>query len=115
MASFLASEKYVPTVRGRRCGKEWWLFMKELLLLCAMLSLASLCWAGSERRGAIDRLNNAAKVLNEIMTAPDRRIPEETMKLAKCVAVVSHLIKGGFAFVAVHGNGVPTCPPPQPP
>src|SRR6267143_3175774 len=106
MASFVASEKYVPTVRGRRCGKEWWLFIKELMLLCAMLSLASLGWAGSERRGAIDRLNNAANVLNEIMAAPDRRIPEETMKRAKCVAVVPHLIKGGFVFGAEHGKGV---------
>jgi len=83
--------------------------MKELVLLGAMLSLASLCWAGSERRGAIDRLNNAAKVLNEIMAAPDRRIPEETMKRAKCVAVVPHLIKGGFVFGAEHGKGVASC------
>jgi lipid-binding SYLF domain-containing protein len=60
-------------------------------------------------RGAIDRLNNAATVLNEIMTAPDRRIPEETMKRAKCVAVVPHLIKGGFVFGAEHGKGVATC------
>jgi len=78
-------------------------------LLGAMLSLASLCWAGSERRGAINRLNNAAKVLNEIMAAPDRRILEETMKRAKCVAVVPHLIKGGFVFGAEHGKGVASC------
>ena len=83
--------------------------MKKLMLLGAMLSLASLCWAGTERRDAIGRLNNAAKVLDEIMAAPDRRIPEETMKRAKCVAVVPHLIKGGFVFGAEHGKGVATC------
>ena len=83
--------------------------MKKLVVLSAMLSLSSLCWAGSERRAAIDRLNNAAKVLNEIMAAPDRRIPEETMKRAKCVAVVPHLIKGGFVFGAEHGKGAATC------
>src|SRR4030088_828952 len=108
MASGAASDNHVPTVRGRRCGNQWRLFMKQLVLLSAMLSLASLCWAGSERRGAVDRLNNAAKVLNEIMAAPDRRIPEETMKRAKCVAVVPHLIKGGFVFGAEHGKGVAT-------
>ena len=69
-----------------------------------MLSLASLCWAGSERRDAIDRLNNAAKVLDEIMGAPDQRIPDEIMKRAKCVAVIPHLIKGGFVFGAEHGT-----------
>jgi lipid-binding SYLF domain-containing protein len=83
--------------------------MKKLALLGAMLSLASLCWAGSERRDTIDRLNNAAKVLDEIMAAPDQRIPDEIMKRAKCVAVIPHLIKGGLVFGAEHGKGVATC------
>lgn len=83
--------------------------MKRLVLLVVMLSLASVCGASSERRVAVNRLNNAAKVVNEIMAAPDRRIPEETMKRAKCVAVVPHLMKGGFVFGAEHGKGVATC------
>src|ERR1700726_2703101 len=83
--------------------------MKKLVLLASMLGLASLCWAGSERRNAVDRLNNAAKVLHEIMDAPDQRIPDETIKRAKCVAVIPHLVKGGFVFGAEHGKGVATC------
>jgi len=83
--------------------------LKKLVLLGAMLGLANLCWAGSERRAAVDRLNNSATVLDEIMAAPDRRIPDEIMKKAKCVAVVPHLIKGGFVFGAEHGKGVATC------
>jgi lipid-binding SYLF domain-containing protein len=83
--------------------------MKKLALLSAILGMASLCWAGSERRDAVDRLNNAAKVLDQIMAAPDRRIADEIMKRAKCVAVVPHLIKGGFVFGAEHGKGVATC------
>jgi len=83
--------------------------MNKLVLLGAMLAIASLCWAGSDRRAAVDRLNNSATVLDEIMGAPDRRIPDEIMKKAKCVAVVPHLIKGGFVFGAEHGKGVATC------
>ena len=83
--------------------------MKKFALLGAMLSLASLCWAGSDRRDAIDRLSNSAKVLDAIMAAPDQRIPDEIMKKAKCVAVIPHLIKGGFVFGAEHGKGVATC------
>jgi lipid-binding SYLF domain-containing protein len=83
--------------------------MKKLVLLAAMLSVASLCWAGSARRNAVDRLNNAAKVLHEIMDAPDQRIPDEIVERAKCVAVIPHLIKGGFVFGAEHGKGVATC------
>ena len=83
--------------------------MKNLMFLFAILSFGTLCWAGSERRDAIDRLNNAAKVLDEIMAAPDQRIPDEIMKRAKCVAIIPHLIKGGFVFGAEHGKGVATC------
>src|SRR6202035_4477155 len=74
-----------------------------------MLGLPSLCWAGSACRNAVDRLNNAAKVLHEIMNAPDQRIPDEIMKKAKCVAVIPHLLKGGFVFGAERGKGVATC------
>jgi SH3 domain-containing YSC84-like protein 1 len=83
--------------------------MKKLMFLFAMLSLGTLCWAGSEHQDAIDRLNNAATVLHEIMDAPDQRIPEEIMKRAKCIAVIPHLMKGGFFFGAEHGKGVATC------
>ena len=83
--------------------------MRKLMFFFAMLSLGTLCWAGSERQDAINRLNNAATVLHEIMGAPDQRIPDLTMKRAKCVAVIPHLMKGGFVFGAEHGKGVATC------
>jgi len=48
-------------------------------------------------------------VLREIMAAPDKGIPEEVLDHAKCVAVVPHMIKGGFVFGAQNGRGVATC------
>src|SRR5579862_182988 len=87
--------------------------MKKFILLSAVLALGSVCWAGSERRDAVDRLHHAAKVLDEIMGAPDSRISDAAMKRAKCVAVVPHLIKGGFVFGAEHGKGVATCRTPK--
>src|SRR5579864_4243477 len=83
--------------------------MKKLMFLFLMLSLGTLCWAGSKRQDAVDRLDNAATVLHEIMAAPDLRISEEIMKRAKCVAVIPHLMKGGFVFGVEHGKGVATC------
>jgi len=83
--------------------------MKKLMFFCAMLSLGTLCWAGSGRQDAVDRLNNSATVLHEIMDAPDQRIPERIMRRAKCIAVIPHLMKGGFVFGAEHGKGVATC------
>ncbi len=83
--------------------------MKKLMLLVALLSLASFGWAESKRESSNDRLDNAAKVLHEIMAAPDKGIPEEVLEHAKCVAVVPHMIKGGFVFGAENGRGVATC------
>ena len=83
--------------------------MMKLMFLFAMLSLGTLCWAGSQRHDAVDRLQNAATVLHEIMDAPDQRIPDEIMEHAKCIAVIPHMMKGGFVFGAEHGKGVATC------
>jgi lipid-binding SYLF domain-containing protein len=48
-------------------------------------------------------------VINEIMSAPDKGIPQEVLEHAKCIAVVPHMIKGGFVFGAEGGRGVATC------
>jgi lipid-binding SYLF domain-containing protein len=54
-------------------------------------------------------MGHAGAVLREIMAAPDKGIPEEVLEHAKCVAVVPHLLKGGFVFGAENGKGVATC------
>ncbi len=83
--------------------------MKRVMTLVALMSLTSIGWAGSSREATTDRLDHAAKVLHEVMAAPDSGIPEEVLEHAKCVAVVPHLLKGGFVFGAENGRGVATC------
>jgi SH3 domain-containing YSC84-like protein 1 len=83
--------------------------MKKVMFVLAMLSLATLCWAGSARQDATDRLDNATTVLHEIMGTPDKGIPEEVLEHAKCVAVIPHMVKGGFIFGGKGGKGVATC------
>jgi lipid-binding SYLF domain-containing protein len=83
--------------------------MKKVMLLVALLSLTSLGWSESKLEASTDRLENAGKVLHEIMDTPDKGIPEEVMEHAKCIAVVPHLVKGGFVFGAENGRGVATC------
>jgi lipid-binding SYLF domain-containing protein len=79
------------------------------MLFVALLGLTSLGWAQSHLEKSTDRLDNAAKVLHEIMGAPDKGIPEEVFEHAKCIAVVPHMLKGGFVFGAENGRGVATC------
>jgi lipid-binding SYLF domain-containing protein len=83
--------------------------MKKVMILLAMLSLGTLCWAGSAREDATDRLDNATNVLHEIMGMSDNGIPEEVLEHAKCVAVVPHMVKAGFVFGGKGGKGVATC------
>jgi lipid-binding SYLF domain-containing protein len=83
--------------------------MKKLMTIAALLGMTSLCWAGSGREATVDRLDHAGAVLHEIMAAPDKGIPEEVLEHAKCVAVVPHMLKGGFVFGAENGRGVATC------
>jgi lipid-binding SYLF domain-containing protein len=83
--------------------------VKKLVLFIALLSLTSLGWAESKRESSTDRMDNAGKVLREVMATPDKGIPEEVLEHARCVAVVPHMIKGGFVFGAENGRGVATC------
>ena len=87
--------------------------MKKVMIVLAVLSLGTLCWAGSAREDATDRLNNATSVMHEIMGMPDKGIPEEVLQHARCVAVIPHMVKGGFVFGAKGGKGVATCRTPN--
>lgn len=84
--------------------------MKRLHLSAFLIvSFGTLCWAASEREDAAKRLDNAAKALHEVMDSPDQRIPGHILRRATCLAVVPHLMKGGFVFGAEEGKGVATC------
>jgi SH3 domain-containing YSC84-like protein 1 len=85
--------------------------MKKLMLTLAVMSLATIGWADEkdQKEATTDRLDRAAEVLHQVMAAPDKGIPEEVIEHAKCIAVVPHMIKGGFVFGAQGGRGVATC------
>ena len=85
--------------------------MKKLLTILALLSLgtASATWAATDKEATMDRLDHAGSILHEVMAAPDSGIPEEVLEHAKCIAVVPHMLKGGFVFGAQNGRGVTTC------
>jgi len=81
---------------------------KKLMVLSALLCAASLSWADTAE-DATKRLQMAAETLTAITSAPDKGIPLEVLDNAKCIAVVPHMVKGGFIFGAQGGRGVATC------
>src|SRR5260370_2743900 len=83
--------------------------MKTPLLITFLVWLL-LCHSGmSFAETAAERAESAATVLNEIMSAPDKGIPEEILGSAKCIAVVPSLLKGGFILGGAHGRGMVPC------
>ena len=79
------------------------------IALLGVAGLAALSWGEQNKTDTELRLESATTVLNSIMNAPEKGIPEEVMSGAKCVAVVPHMLKGGFIVGARRGRGVATC------
>jgi lipid-binding SYLF domain-containing protein len=81
----------------------------SLLLIGTLTLTTGSLWAASGHQDSIERLRLSSDVLRSIINTPDKGIPEEVVRNAKCIVVVPHLVKGGFIFGAEHGRGVATC------
>jgi lipid-binding SYLF domain-containing protein len=60
-------------------------------------------FAANEENG---RAENAVRVLNEIMSAPDRRVPDALLSKAEAIAVIPDVVKAGFVVGGRHGKGL---------
>jgi lipid-binding SYLF domain-containing protein len=80
-----------------------------LLLMGIMATFGTYALAGSARQDSVARLQSSVDVVNAIMAAPDKGVPEEVLNDAKCIVVVPNMIKGGFVFGGKHGRGVASC------
>src|SRR3954469_22194579 len=83
--------------------------MKKLALLLTLAMFTTAAYAGDDRTDDVSRLQSAATVLDEIMAAPDKGIPEEIVGSAKCIAIVPSMLKGGFVVGGAYGKGVASC------
>ncbi|HLZ42927.1 MAG TPA: lipid-binding SYLF domain-containing protein [Candidatus Sulfotelmatobacter sp.] len=81
-----------------------------LALATASLSLASLGWAADNSQSEVaQRLSDSTKVLNEVMSAPDKAIPAGVIQHSQCVAVFPSTIQVAVLVGAKHGKGFVTC------
>lgn len=83
------------------------------LMAVLLVVMAGMCWAKDDKdkddSDVVKRSASATKVLDEIMATPDKGIPEDVMKDAKCVAVVPSMLKAGFVVGGRYGKGLATC------
>lgn len=76
--------------------------------------LMGFAWAQDEttkanESGIDKRIDASARVLEEIMTVPDKAIPDNVMKNEKSIAVVPSMVKIAVGIGGNHGRGVATC------
>jgi lipid-binding SYLF domain-containing protein len=80
------------------------------VLVAGLLLVASVAWGADKDKADIEkRIDNAAKVLDEIMSTKDKAIPDKIMSDAKCIAVIPSMVKIAIGFGGNHGKGVATC------
>jgi hypothetical protein len=69
------------------------------LSICSLLMGVS--WAADKDQSDIaKRIDESAKVLNEIMATPEKAIPDKVMRDAKCIAVIPSMVKIAIGFGA---------------
>jgi len=84
--------------------------MKKIAAATIVMTLMAVCATASDRKGAtLDRVQTSGTILNQIMSAPDKAIPDGIMNGAKCIAIVPSDLKASFIFGANYGKGVATC------
>jgi lipid-binding SYLF domain-containing protein len=62
----------------------------------------------SEARSEQDRLQNAGKVMQEILNVPDD-IPQDLLDKARCVVVMPSVLKAAFVVGGSYGRGTMVC------
>jgi lipid-binding SYLF domain-containing protein len=78
---------------------------KTLLGLSVALALAVPAFAQDKEQ---DRVENAGKVMKEILNAPDS-IPQSVLDKADCVVILPSVLKFAIGFGGSYGRGLMTC------
>ena len=76
------------------------------MILAATLVLAPLM---AKNNDSVKRLNEAAAVFSEIMSAPDKGIPQDMLANAHCIVIVPSLKTAAFLVGGKYGKGYVSC------
>lgn len=85
--------------------------MTKTLLMISLISLflTPTILSASDRDDDLSRIQNATRVFQEIMSVPDKGIPNGILESAKCIAIIPGDKKFAFIFGGNYGRGLATC------
>lgn len=81
--------------------------MKSLAIAASFLMAAS-AWPADHAKSA-QRLNDAAEVFSEVMSSPDKGIPQDLIAKAQCVVIIPGMKKAAFVVGGEYGRGFAEC------
>jgi lipid-binding SYLF domain-containing protein len=89
--------------------------MKKLIgVLCALAMAGGTVAVQAQDTSKLDeRLSAATAVIDEVMSTPDKAIPQSILASAYCVVVIPSYKKGAFGVGGQYGQGVATCRTPD--
>jgi SH3 domain-containing YSC84-like protein 1 len=82
---------------------------QAILYLMMTLALSLSARAGSTREDDIHRVEDSAQIFQEIMSTPDKAIPEDLLGSAQCIAIIPAAKKIAFMVGGNYGKGLVTC------
>ena len=87
-----------------KCTKRW------IVTLASLLAVGPFSYAKNSSEGKTegDRLQNAGKVMQEILNVPDD-IPQDLIDKARCVVVMPSVLKAAFVVGGSYGRGAMVC------
>lgn len=77
--------------------------------LTIVATLALMPLLAKDGNEPVKRLDEAAAVLSEVMTAPDKGIPQELLEKAHCIVIVPELKTAAFVLGGKYGKGYLSC------
>jgi lipid-binding SYLF domain-containing protein len=73
------------------------------------IAVSSMMFAAESKEQAMKRIDEAAKVFQEINTAEDKGIPRELLERAQCIGIIPGMKRAGFVIGGNYGKGVVVC------
>jgi lipid-binding SYLF domain-containing protein len=83
--------------------------MRQMLGVGMALMASAVVINAAATKTQIKRIDEAANVLREIHSAPDKDIPQDLWQKAQCVAVIPSVKKAAFIVGGEYGKGVMSC------
>ncbi len=81
----------------------------KLLTLLCVASMSLSAFAATDKAKLDDRINDARSVIDQIMSVPDKAIPNQIAEQATCIGVIPGVKKAAFVVGGQYGQGVVTC------